>query len=195
MARALAGGVDVGARVAVDERAGERPVDQDRQLARGRGEGFGLADADGQAAIEGPERRLASDQTQRGDAQDGGGAIGGRLGSGTEAPAAGDAVLGGEGEPGGEVVLGGPAREVGPDLGDQLEGVIGGDAIDLRHVDAGQVMQGGADVDVGFVPMPAGDAGPRQRGRGWRHGGGQGLEHGVEGVKGGTKLDQVAEEN
>ena len=142
---------------------------------------------DGQAAIEGPERRLAI-RLSDGDAQDGGGAIGGRLGSGTEAPAAGDAVLGGEGEPGGEVVLGGPAREVGPDLGDQLEGVIGGDAIDLRHVDAGQVMQGGADVDVGFVPMPAGDAGPRQRGRGWRHGGGQGLEHGVEGGIAGGEL-------
>ena len=77
MARALASGIDVGARVAVDERAGERAVDQDRQLARGRGEGFGLADAHGQAAIEGAERRRAPDQAQGGDPEDRGGAIGG----------------------------------------------------------------------------------------------------------------------
>ena len=45
--RALAGGVDVGPGVAIDERAGQGAVDKDGELAGGGGEGLGLADADG----------------------------------------------------------------------------------------------------------------------------------------------------
>ena len=42
----MAGGVDVGPGVLIDEPAGEGAVDQDGQLAGGRGEGLGLADAE-----------------------------------------------------------------------------------------------------------------------------------------------------
>ena len=103
------------------------------------------------------------------------------LGLGAEPAAAGDPVLGGEGEPGGEVVFGGPPAEVRADLGDQLEGPVGGDAIDLREVHAGQVVERGADVDVGFVPVAPGDARVRERRRRGRGRGGQGLERRVDG--------------
>ena len=152
------------------------------------GEGLGLADADSQAPVEGAERGLPPDQPQGGHAQDGGGAVGRGLGLRAEAPPAGDAVLGREGEPGGEVVLSGPARGVGADLGDQLEGAVGGNAIDLREVDAGEVVQRGTDVHVGFVAVSALHPRGRQgRCRGL-DGGGQRLELGVDSRIAGVEL-------
>ena len=162
----LAGVVGVGAWVVVDERAVESAVDEDGQRAGGGGEGFGLADAHGEAPVEGPEGGLAPNEAHGGDAQHPGGAVGRRLRAAAEAPAARDPVLGREGEPGGEVMFGGPAPHVGADLGDELQGAIGGDAIDLRDVDAGEVVQDRPDVDVGFIAAPAGDprAGQGRRG-------------------------------
>ena len=166
---ALAGGVDVRAGVAIDDRAGEGAVDENGQLARRRGKGFGLADPDGQAPVERAQGGLASDQPEGGHAEHGGGAIGRRLGPRAEAPPTRDAVLRREGEPGGEVVFGGPPAEVGANLGDQLEGAVGGEAIDLGEVDAGEMVEDGPDIEVGFVAVPAGDP------RGWQWcGGGRG---------------------
>ena len=85
-------------------------------------------------------------------------------------------------------MLGRPPGEVGADLGDQLEGAVGRDAIDLREVDAGQVVQGGPDVDVGFVAVPAGDPRARQRRRGGRDRRGQRLERRVDGGIAGEEL-------
>ena len=64
VARTLADVVDVGARVAIDERAAQGAIDEDSELARGGGEGLGLADADSQAPVEGAERGLPPDQRQ-----------------------------------------------------------------------------------------------------------------------------------
>ena len=122
VARALAGVVGVRTGVFVDERARQHAIDHDGQLAGGGGEGFGLADADGQAAVEGPE------------------------------------------------------------------GGIGRDAIDLGEVDAGQLVEGGADVDGGFVAVAASDAGTRKRCRGRLNGGGQGLEFRGDGFVAGAEL-------
>ena len=201
-ARALAGGVGVGPDVTIDERAGQGAIDEDGELARGGGEGLGLADADGQAAVEGTERGLAPDEAQGSHPQHGGGAIGGRLGAGAEAPASGDLVLGGEREPRREVLLGGPSREVGPDLGEELERGIGGDAIDLGEVGAGQVVERRANVEGRFIPVAAGHAWAGQRGRGRVGRGGQGLQLGLDGgvaggelgltENGGVKLDHRA---
>ena len=173
--------VGMGPGVAIDERAVECAIDENGELAGGGGDGFGLADPDRQAPVEGPAGGLAPHEAHGGDAQHAGGAIGGGLGFTAEPAAAGDPVLGCEGEPGGEVVLGGPARGVGADLGDQLEGAIGGEAIDLREVDAGQVVQHGPEVDVGFIAAPARDPGAGQRRRGRCDGGRQLLELGVDG--------------
>ena len=74
------------------------------------------------------------------------------------------------------MVLGGPAAHVGADLGNELERAIGREAIDLGQVRAGQVVQDGPDVKVGFVAMPAGDA------RGWQ-GRGRRRDRGGEGLK------------
>lgn len=74
------------------------------------------------------------------------------LGAGTEEPTARDLVLRGQREPRSEVLRRGPARHVGPNLGDELEGRVGRDAIDLRQIDAsGQVMEGRANLEARFV--------------------------------------------
>ena len=49
-----------GAGIAVDEAIFECSVDEDRQLAGRRGDRFGLAHAEGQAAIEGAEGGLSA---------------------------------------------------------------------------------------------------------------------------------------
>ena len=93
------------------------------------------------------------------------------------------------------MVFGGPARGVGADLGDQLEGTVGGEAVDLREVDAGEVMERGPDVDVGFVAVAARDPRAREWGRGRVDGGGQRLERGVDGpvARGELRLTHVKE--
>ena len=91
-------------------------------------------------------------------------------------------------EPGGEVVLGGPAARVGADLGDELEGTVGREAIDLREVDAGQVVQHGPDVEVWFIAASARAARAGQRRGGRRDGGRQLLEFGVDGPVAGEEL-------
>ena len=56
-------------------------------------------------------------------------------------------------------------------------------------------MEGGADVDVGFVAVSPGDPRARQRGRGRFDGGGQRLELGVDGgiARGELRLTHVKE--
>ena len=185
---ALVRGVGLGPGVAIDEPAGEGAVDENGELAGGGGQGFGFADADGQPAVEGPEGGLAPGQTHSGDAEHAGGAVGRGLGFAAEPAAAGDPVLGREGEPGSEVVFGGPARGVGADLGDELEGAIGGEAIDLCEVNPGQVVKDGPDVDVRFIAAPAGDAGAREGRRRGRDRGGQGLKLALDGGIAGEEL-------
>ena len=184
----MAGGVDVGAGVAINKPAGQGAIDEDGELAGGCGEGLGLANADGQPAIEGAEGGLATDETHGGDAQHGGRAVGRRLGFRAEPAAARYLVLGGEGEPGGEVMFGGPAGGVGADLGDQLEGAVGGESIDLGQVDGGEVVEHRTDIDVGFVAAPAGDAGAREGCRRGRDRVGQGLKLDLDGGIAGEEL-------
>lgn len=107
----------------------------------GRGNGFCFADPVGEPAVEGPERGLGAAETHGREAKDRRGAIGGGLRARAEEPPAGDLVPRREGEPGGEVVGGGPAVHVGPDFSEQPERRVRADALDLREIDAGEVMQ------------------------------------------------------
>ena len=82
----------------------------------------------------------------------------------------------------GEVLLGGPARHVRADLREQAEGVVGADAVDLREVDAGELVQRRPEVEAGFVLarlLPAPRGGQRRRRR--RAGGGELGEVGLDG--------------
>lgn len=69
--------------------------------------------------------------------------------------------------------IGGPPRHVGPDLGEESECVVGSDAIDLREVDAGVLVQWGPQVEAGvrsravFVGA-AGPAAATPAARSWR---------------------------
>ena len=47
--------------------------------------------------------------------------------------------------------VGGPARHVGADLGQQPERVVRPDAIELGEVDAGELMEGRPELEAGFV--------------------------------------------
>ena len=156
-AGALAGVIDVSAGVPIDETPGEGAVDEDGELAGGGREGLGLADPDRQPAVEGAEGGLAADESHGRGPQHGRRPIRRRLGLGAEAPAARHPVVRSQGEPRREVVLRGPQTEVGANLGNKLEGAIGADAVDLREVLASELMQDGADVEQGFVPVPTGD--------------------------------------
>ncbi len=91
------GVVDHGSGILVEELALEGSVDEDGELARGGG--VALADAIGEAAIEGAERGLSAAQVHRGEPEQGGRAIGGGLGAGAEQAPPGDPVLGRQGLP------------------------------------------------------------------------------------------------
>ena len=142
-------------RITVDEGAGQRAVDQDRELAGSRGDRLRFPDAEGETSIKGAEGGLRLADRFGGQTERGGGAIGGRLRAGPEQAAARDFVIRGEGQPRGEVLLGGPSCHVRPDLGDEFETGVRAEAIDLGEVDApGEMMEEGADVQAGFIPGP-----------------------------------------
>src|SRR5215472_4360798 len=105
--------VSSGAGIVVDQIARQHPVDDYRKFAGRGGNGYRLANAGRQSAIEGTER-------SRGAAQNDCGPVSGRPGLGTEQAPAGDLVAGCQREPGGEVLFGGPAPHVGTDLGNEL---------------------------------------------------------------------------
>jgi hypothetical protein len=141
-----------GAGILVHQALPEGAMYQDRQLAGGGRDGFGLAHSVGQAPIEGAEGRVgAAEEVHGRHAQDRGGAVGGRLRLGAEQAAAGDFVVGRQGEPGREVFLGGPAAHVGADLGEPPQGAVGADGIDPGEVDAGQLVERGANLEPRLI--------------------------------------------
>ena len=79
------------------------------------------------------------------------GAVGGGERLGAEEAAAGDFVVGGQRQPGREVLLGGPAAHIGANLGEQPEGTVGADSVELREVDAGEVVERGANVEPWLI--------------------------------------------
>ena len=79
----MAGVVGVGAWVVIGEGAAEGAIDEDGDLARGGGDGFGLPYPDSQTAVEGAERGLAPDDAEGGHPEHGGRAIGGWFGCGS----------------------------------------------------------------------------------------------------------------
>src|SRR5437867_444734 len=138
--------------ITVNEGARQRAVDQDGELAGGRGDGLRFPDAEREASIKGAEGGLRLADRFGGEAERRRGAIGGRLCAGPEQAAARDFVIRGEGQPRGEVLLGGPPRHVGSDLGDGLETRVRAKAIDLRQVDAaGSGVAGAASAAVSVL--------------------------------------------
>ena len=86
------------------------------------------------------------------------------------------------------MLFGGPPAHVGANLREQLERGVGGDAIDLGEVGAGQVVERRAQVEGRFVPVAAGDPWARE----WRGGRlgrrGQGHQLGLDGGIAGGEL-------
>jgi hypothetical protein len=80
--------IGVGAGVLVDEVAGQHPIYQQREFACSRSNRLRLADANGQAAVEGAERGPGASEAHCTTAQNGGRAIGRRRGPGAEQPTA-----------------------------------------------------------------------------------------------------------
>lgn len=166
--RAVFGVVDIGARVGIDEAVVEDAIDEDGELAgRGR-DGLGFAGTDGETPTEGAERGLGAADIGGGEAQDGGRAIGGGLGPAAQQAPAGDLVAGGERQPGREVLLGRPAGHVGADFGEQPQGVIGADPVQLGQVHARELVQRSADLEAGLVSVGLVAGLGRREGRGGR---------------------------
>lgn len=148
----LLGVVGGGSGVFIKEFAFESTVNKDGELTRGSGDGLGLADAGGKTAVEAAQCGLGAAQGHGGHAECGGGTIGRGLGAGAEQPAAGDFVVWGEGEPGGEMFFAWPSAHIRADFGDQFEGGIRGNAVDLRQIHAaGNVMERGPDIETGLI--------------------------------------------
>jgi hypothetical protein len=83
----------ISAGVGVQEAVFERAIHEDGEFARRRGDGFGFADAKGDAAVEGPKSGLGAAEVHRGESKDRGGPVGGRWRSATEEAPAGHLVV------------------------------------------------------------------------------------------------------
>jgi hypothetical protein len=118
---------------------------------RGGGDGFGLADTEGETAIEATERGLGAAEVEGCESQDGRGTVGGRLGLGADQTTAGHLVLGSQCEPRREVTLARPAAHVGPDLRDQTQSAKLTDAIDLGEIVARELVEQTADFEARIV--------------------------------------------
>jgi len=123
------------------------------------GDGFGRTQVGFLASEEGTECRMAILQTIGSQPEGGGSAIGVGFGSSAEAFAARDIASGGESQPGGEMLVGGPAGHVEADLGDELEGRLGIDALDGGEIDAADAEKMGADVEGGLILLAAASVG------------------------------------
>jgi hypothetical protein len=86
--------------ILIETVAFERVVHENGELSGGGGHGFRFANPVGKSAIEGAERRLRPAERHGGQPEDRRRAVGGRLRATAEEAAAGDFVLGGQGEPG-----------------------------------------------------------------------------------------------
>ena len=155
-------------------------VDEQGEFASRRRNGFRFADAGRQASIERAEGRLGATQAHRGQAQDRRGPVGRGLRPGTEEATARDLVLRRQGEPRGEMFPSRPAAHVGADLGDETQRTVRANGMELREIDASELLEGAADVEAGFV-APGLRGRPRRRecacGRGGR--GPEGLQVGL----------------
>src|SRR5213078_807146 len=60
--------------------------------------------------------------------------------------AAGDFIVGRQSQPGREMLLRGPTAHVGANLAKQAQGAVGAKGVDLGEVDAGQLMERGANL-------------------------------------------------
>jgi len=60
-------------------------------------------------------------------------------------------LWGRQGQPGREVLLGGPPAQVGANLGEQPQGTVGADGGELGEIDAGQLVERGANVESGLI--------------------------------------------
>ncbi len=107
----IVGVVDGGPGILVHQSVFQGSIDQNGELARGGGDGLGLADPSGQTSIERTEGGVRAPETHHGHPENRGGTIGGRLGPGAEETATRYFVLRGQREPRGEVFL---ARATGP---------------------------------------------------------------------------------
>ena len=83
--------------------------------------------------------------------QDRRGAVGGRLRLGAEQATARNFVLWGQGLPGREVFLSRPAGHVGSNLGEEAQGAVGANGIDLGEIDIGQVVERGANLEARLI--------------------------------------------
>jgi hypothetical protein len=146
--------VSTGSGVAVVEVTAEDAVDEDGEFPIRSGVGLGLADAVGDAALEGAESRGSASDTHGAHAQEGRGVIAGALGLGVEEATAGDLVVRGHSQPGREVLFGGPPGHVGSDPGDELECGAGVDRIDRGEIrPAGEAMEERSDLQAGLVAL------------------------------------------
>jgi len=86
-----------------------------------------------------------------GHTQGSGGPVVGGSGAGVEDFAAGDVLVGAQGQPGGKVFDGGPLGHIEADFGDNGLSGEGIDAIDLGKINAGELEKVKAEVKIRAV--------------------------------------------
>lgn len=123
--------VDISARVDIHEVVLERAIDQDGERARRGGDGLGFADTEGDATIERAQGGLRAPEIHGRQPEDSRGAIRRGLSATAQEAPAGHLVVRRQGQPRGEGLLSGPPAHLGASLGEEPQGVVGANAIDL----------------------------------------------------------------
>jgi len=128
----------VRAGIAVIHAIAHRVIKQDRDLARCRGDGLGIADAAGKASIKCSERGIAAANRNRSQSKCDGNPAAGFPGVCRQHLATADLASWREREPGSKMLGSAPATEVGSALTNQAQCQERPDTVDLGQVGAGK---------------------------------------------------------
>ena len=130
-------------------------IEENCDLARGRGDRLDLPDARGKPPVKGTQGGVGSSDRYRGEPQERRGPAPRAARARREYLATGDLVARRQAKPGGKVLCARLGGKVVAALGDQFEREVWAEAVDLRQVLAEQHKQRCANIELRAVRLPA----------------------------------------
>ena len=126
-------------------------IEENGELAGGGSNGFRLTNARPQTPVECPQGRVRFTHAHRGHAQQRCRAVRGSTRLGAQHPATRDLVARCQGQPGGKVLRRWPPAHVIAAFGDEPQGQVRPDTVDLDRIDPEQSLQRGLNGECRFV--------------------------------------------